>query len=137
MKLENWQTRLSEYINTVKEKPFSWGSNDCIMFSIGAIEAQTGINYSKKYPKYKTKVKAYSIIDEYFKGDTDNAFHSILTSHDNVKKAKVGDIVRLTYNGLKTYGVMSDDGINLWLVSEKDGIIKINKSFGEKVFCLL
>lgn len=136
MRLQDWQTRLSKYVNSRMNKRFRWGSNDCIMFSVGAISSQTGIDYAKKYPKYKNEIDAYNIINEFFGGDTDNVFLSIMESHDNVKKAKVGDVIRVTFNGNKTYGIMSDDGINIWLVSEKDGIIKVNKSLGERVFCL-
>lgn len=138
MRKEDWQNRLTNYITERKEKKFRWGSNDCVMFSIGALKAMTGIDFAKGYKKYRTKDEAYKLIKEQFRGDTDEVFKLILGAPiNNVKKAKVGDVVRLTYDGLKTYGIMSDDGINLWLVSENNGIIKINKRFGEKVFCLL
>ena len=41
-RLSNWPSRLAEYVAAAVNRPFAWGSNDCVLFAAGAIEAQTG-----------------------------------------------------------------------------------------------
>lgn len=41
-RLPDWEARLSAYFATPGRDQFVWGSNDCALFSCGAIEAMTG-----------------------------------------------------------------------------------------------
>jgi len=36
---------LSEYLDRVRDQPFTWGSHDCLHFALGAVTAQTGQPY--------------------------------------------------------------------------------------------
>ena len=133
MKKENWQNKLNDYIDKRQNRPFKWGSNDCIMFSVGAIEAMTGVNHAKKYPNYRTKKEAYNVIKDCFNGDTDIVFDTIIgESKENINFAKHGDIICVIINDEKAYGVVADDGRSIWLVGETKGIIKYKISEGIK-----
>ncbi|MCP3022310.1 DUF6950 family protein [Cupriavidus basilensis] len=41
-RLEDWPTRLAEFIEARQERAFSWGKSDCSLFVCDAIEAMTG-----------------------------------------------------------------------------------------------
>jgi len=41
-RLEDWPTRLAEFIEARRERAFSWGDSDCCLFVCDAIEAMTG-----------------------------------------------------------------------------------------------
>ncbi|WP_434033725.1 DUF6950 family protein [Cupriavidus sp. a3] len=41
-RLEDWPTRLAEFIEARRERAFSWGNSDCCLFVCDAIEAMTG-----------------------------------------------------------------------------------------------
>lgn len=41
-RLEDWPTRLAEFIEARRERAFSWGESDCCLFVCDAIEAMTG-----------------------------------------------------------------------------------------------
>ena len=43
-RLEDWPTRLSEFIEARRERAFSWGYSDCCLFVCDGIEAMTGTN---------------------------------------------------------------------------------------------
>jgi hypothetical protein len=42
---------LSDYLASVRDKPFEWGVHDCVQFARGAAEAQTGVTFL--LPEYK------------------------------------------------------------------------------------
>jgi hypothetical protein len=41
-RLPSWPERLAEYLVASSKVPFAWGSNDCVLFAAGAVEAMTG-----------------------------------------------------------------------------------------------
>lgn len=43
-RLEDWPTRLAEFIEARRERAFSWAESDCCLFVCDAIEAMTGID---------------------------------------------------------------------------------------------
>lgn len=57
---------LLEFIDSVRDKPFKWGSHDCIHFTAACVGLQLGVNF--KLPKYATyvgalrKSKSYNIV---------------------------------------------------------------------------
>ena len=53
---------LSKYIEDVRDKPFEWGVHDCAHFTLGAVEAQTGIKYEP--PKYSNAREAFACFVE-------------------------------------------------------------------------
>lgn len=43
-RLPDWEARLGDYLEQVRETPFRWGRHDCAMFSAGAVQAMTGVD---------------------------------------------------------------------------------------------
>jgi hypothetical protein len=49
---------LNEYLASVRDKPFEWGTHDCAHFTLGAVEAQTGVWHEP--PKYSNARSAFA-----------------------------------------------------------------------------
>lgn len=45
-RVADWPKRLHEYIETYREIPFAWGTNDCATFAIGALLTLTDTTYA-------------------------------------------------------------------------------------------
>ena len=97
MRVENWDTKLSNYIVKEQSKKFIRGKTDCVNFVIGAIEVIIG---KKVFDKpYKSIKEAKEILKEFKKKDLleiakdiakENNFKEI---HTNL--ARRGDVVFL------------------------------------------
>jgi ferric-dicitrate binding protein FerR (iron transport regulator) len=40
----DWEARLAAYLDSVRVRPFEWGTHDCCLFAAGAVEAMTGVD---------------------------------------------------------------------------------------------
>ena len=97
MRVENWDTKLSNYIAEQDKKKFVRGKTDCVNFVIGAIEVIIG---KKVFDKpYKSIKEAKKILQKFKKKDLleiakdiakENNFKEIHTNF-----ARRGDIVFL------------------------------------------
>jgi hypothetical protein len=100
MRVENWDTKLSNYIIEQNNKKFVRGKTDCVNFVIGAIEVIIG---KKVFDKpYKSIKEAKAILKEFKKKDLleiakdiakENNFKEIHTNF-----ARRGDVVFLETN---------------------------------------
>jgi hypothetical protein len=50
--------KLSTYIQTHLNAPFEWGANDCITFTVGFLELQTGRDYLTEHRPWRTAKQA-------------------------------------------------------------------------------
>ena len=70
-RLPDWPERLVDYFTSMKEAPFEWGKNDCILFALGAAQAITGMDTAKDFRGlYKNAIGAARIMRKRF-GTTD------------------------------------------------------------------
>lgn len=60
-KSKEWDTKLFDFINKVKERPFKWGKWDCCIFGISALESMTDELPLKSH--WKNKKEAMDFID--------------------------------------------------------------------------
>ena len=97
MRVENWDTKLSNYIVKSASKKFKYGKADCVNFVLGAIEILVG---KKVFDKpYKSIKDAKKIITELNKKDLFDIAKDI-AKENNFKEihtnfARRGDIVFL------------------------------------------
>jgi hypothetical protein len=49
---------LNDYLASVRDKPFEWGVHDCAHFTLGAVEAQTGVRHDP--PEYSNARGAFA-----------------------------------------------------------------------------
>lgn len=55
---------LADYIAAHLDKPFEWGSNDCVLFAIGWLELATGRDYLGPYKPWSSAKEAIRKVDD-------------------------------------------------------------------------
>lgn len=132
-RLEGWEINLSKYLADVSGKPFQWGEHDCILHAANAVKAMTGIDLAGAFRgTYSNEQEAYKIVQDYFGGDIDHMVSChVGEMRENCKLARRGDVVRITHEGNKAFGVVDDTGMRLAMVSPERGLIRIPKSRAE------
>lgn len=93
LRLDSWEKNLNEYLRTVG--PFEWGENDCCLFAANAVLAMTGVDVSKPYRGYKTRLGAMKKIKDL---GVEGVWTKILGEPIHPKMCKRGDVV-LFQNG--------------------------------------
>lgn len=65
----DWEIDFSNFIDENKNKPFAWGSWDCILMSNAMLKAMTGESLlPKSWKNWKTQEQAYKAIDKLSNG---------------------------------------------------------------------
>lgn len=122
VRLDGWELRLSNYLKESKDKPFVWGENDCVLFSVKAVEIITGENTYGQYLGYVDEEGAQEIIGE--AGGLEQLIsRHFSNSHRNILLAKRGDLAMLKLPS-KTIGIVDDSGRFVCGVSEV-GYVKV------------
>jgi|TARA_R100001480_G_C4702404_1_gene177690 ribosomal protein L7Ae-like RNA K-turn-binding protein len=97
MRVDNWDTKLSNYIVESSNKKFKYGKADCVNFVLGAIEVVTGKKVFDM--EYKSIKEAKKIILEFNKKDLLDIARDIAKENNfkeiNTSFAKRGDVVFL------------------------------------------
>lgn len=100
MRIENWDTKLSNYIISQQDKKFVRGKTDCVNFILGAIEVITEKKVFKR--EYKSIKEAKKILNELNKKDLLDIAKDIAKENNfeevNTTLARRGDIVFLKTN---------------------------------------
>lgn len=69
-KLPDWEQRLSEYIESVRDTPFVWGEHDCCTNFFDAALAMTGTDLWHDFRgRYSTELGAFRALKRYGNGD--------------------------------------------------------------------
>jgi len=63
-RLNNWRARLTAYLGEWDATPFSYGSADCWIFAMGAVEAVTGIDHAGAVRGYADRDAGLALIRE-------------------------------------------------------------------------
>lgn len=99
MRLPDWHSRLSDYIDAVRRTPFAYGRHDCALFAAGAVEAMTGVDPSVELRgKYKTlggglrQLKRLGFADH-------GEFAAFLFEEVHPSHAQIGDIAAIDLGG--------------------------------------
>lgn len=80
---------LMQYLYDRSQMPFAWGTNDCVTFAAGAVQAQTGVDVLADIPKWTTEAEARAILATY--GGLDAAVSKLL-AEVHPAKAHRGDV---------------------------------------------
>ncbi len=73
-RFEDWPTRLDEFIESRRNQPFAWGSNDCCLFACDAVLAMTGEDLAADFRrKYSDARGAIQVLRDFLKGIGDDA----------------------------------------------------------------
>ena len=97
MRVDNWDTKLSNYIVESSNKKFKYGKADCVNFVLGAIEVVTGKKVFDM--EYKSIKEAKKIILEFNKKNLLDIARDIAKENNfeeiNTSFARRGDVVFL------------------------------------------
>lgn len=107
MKTDGWEKRLNEFLDSVG--PFEWGSNDCSMFAVRAVEVMTGIDHGKPYRGYKTALGAHRRLEKY--GGVEGIATIELGEPKSVLFAKRGDVLSVLSGENLLLGICLGDKI--------------------------
>ena len=107
MKTDGWEKRLNEFLDTVG--PFEWGSNDCCMFAVRAVEVLTGIDHGKAYRGYKTALGAARRLEKH--GGVEGIATIELGEPKPIQLAKRGDVVSVLSGENLLLGICLGDKI--------------------------
>ena len=107
MKTDGWEKRLNEFLDSVG--PFEWGSNDCCMFAVKAVEVMTGKDHGKPYRGYKTALGAHKRLEKH--GGVEGIATIELGEPKSVLFAKRGDVLSVLSGENLLLGICLGDKI--------------------------
>jgi hypothetical protein len=64
MRYPDWEVRLAEYLEPLRDQPFQWGVNDCAIFAAGAVKAMTGTDPMRGLRGYRSDAAAERTLRE-------------------------------------------------------------------------
>jgi len=68
-RIEGWEIKLDDFINSRQNQKFVWGTHDCALFACDSIKEITGVDPAYFFRgKYETKDEAYSLLKEFAGG---------------------------------------------------------------------
>lgn len=139
-RLQDWQSRFAEFLESKQDKPFKWGQNDCIIFPARAAQAITGYNYvaenNREGRGYKSKNQAVDMLEKHFKGKIENVFtHFLGKPRKDIAYARRGDLVTLKNRGEIVGGVIDNTGRYIVCAGPR-GLVRVPKKHALKYWQL-
>jgi hypothetical protein len=127
MRYSDWEARLAQHIDTIRNKPFRWGEHDCALMAADCAMVICGKDFAADFRgKYTTEEEAYALILEYAGGGLNEMADKIADGFSlfEIGKnfAQRGDIVLCEDDGRDTLGIVSLSGRGILLPS-KDGMV--------------
>lgn len=101
----DWPERLNDFLEGRRERPFSWGSNDCALFAADAIHAITGEDVAAKWRGYRSERGALTRIRDL--GGLRGAALAAGLVEKCIGLAQRGDVVLVMNDGRETLGVVA------------------------------
>lgn len=121
----NWEERLASYIESKRDEPFAYATNDCFCFSLGAVQAITGQDCMLEFRgQYSNKLGSLRALKEIGQGDLESTMDSKFPEIE-IGLAGRGDIA--FFDG--SVGVVM--GSFAWFVSEQ-GLERVPREFWDK-----
>lgn len=131
IRIEGWEKRYSHYLHERRSMPFEWGSNDCMHFVGGGVEAITSLNLYAPYTGYKDEDGAGEVLKKH--GGIVSILNTCLGhSHVNFKAAKRGDVVIVRSPEIIA-GLVGDCGQKIVAVTE-DGWVKLPLNYAQRIW---
>ncbi len=123
----DWESRLSEYIESKREAPFVYGENDCCMFAAGAVMAITGVDAMEEFRgSYNSLATSIRALKDIGSGDLESTIDSKFPEIP-VGWAQRGDIAFFD----NSLGVVMDGFA--WFVSD-EGLERVPRSMWDKTW---
>lgn len=119
-RIDDWPTRLAQFIDSRAEVPFAWGTNDCGLFACDAVLEIAGIDMAADMRgAYDSEEGAYDQMEVLCGGDLEAYAVQIAADHElaeiNPLKAQRGDVVLWRTELGPTLGIIGLDGQGLFV----------------------
>lgn len=125
LRKSTWEADLSAYIQSKRNEPFAYGTNDCCYFVFGAVEAVTGQDKMAEFRgTYDTLIGSVRALRNIGQGDLESTMDAKF-GQVPIAQAQRGDIA--FFDG--SIGVVM--GAFAWFVSD-DGLERIPRSMWDK-----
>jgi hypothetical protein len=93
---QDWEERLTLYLDRVAEEPFKWGSHDCALFAANCVKAMTGDDPVEAFRDvYDTAAGAALALREHGAGTLLKTMKSIFGDPISPHFAQRGDVMML------------------------------------------
>lgn len=77
-RIDGWESRLNDFIESRYNTPFQWGFHDCALFSYDAVKEITGIDLAFFFRgKYSDKQSAYELVKKHSGGGLDKTVENL------------------------------------------------------------
>ncbi|MCQ9615946.1 hypothetical protein L1889_03865 [Paenalcaligenes niemegkensis] len=114
---DDWPEKLAAFIETRRERVFSWGSQDCALFAADAVIEMTGVDLAKELRGYRSARGAANRIKK--AGGMRSFASSLSEKHPGL--AQRGDVVLVDIDGRETFGVVLGNGF--WCGPGIEGLV--------------
>lgn len=96
MRKADWPTKLAEALNEAKNKPFAWGSHDCVLFAADVVKAITGKDYAAEHRgTYNSARGAYQFLQKHSPDKAASGLVDQFFDRIPVKFAGRGDVLAI------------------------------------------
>lgn len=114
----DWPERLAAFIDARRERAFSWGEQDCVLFAADAVLEITGVDLAEGHRKYSTAKGAAAQVKK-AGGMRQLAASRLPEKHPGL--AQRGDVVLVEIDGRDTFGVVAGNGY--WCAPGVEGVV--------------
>ena len=138
-RLDNWQSRLSEYLVQCAHTPFRYGQLDCGLFVAESIEAMTGVDVALPLrDKYTNRTEAFAAIKALCGSPTMEAVAEYIAREHGIPEVPVlraqrGDALVLKSGRRSTLGILAMHGTEI-LTPYEDGILRVTLSLATHAY---
>ena len=108
MRRHDWPERLADFMDSVRDEPFSWGEHDCCQFAAKAVEAITGENPAARWV-YDSSQGAKELLDA--NGGVEGLVTQALGAPVHPSRMQRGDVVLADLDNGPTAGVCTGNAI--------------------------
>jgi len=93
MRVNDWENRLSTYLESVWGMAFCYGRHDCALFAAGAVMAMTGTDFAAEYRgKYRSAAGSIRALKLYGHGTLEATIDALFADRQ-IAFARRGDLV--------------------------------------------
>jgi hypothetical protein len=130
IRLNDWQSRLSEYLTSCAQQRFRYGVLDCGLFVAGAIAAMTDVDVAAELRgKYSSRREAFASIQRLCGRPTMPAVADYLAARFEIAETPVafaqrGDPVQLRRGRAASLGLVAMHGTEI-LTPFADGLLRL------------
>lgn len=104
----DWPERLNDFLEGRRERPFSWGDNDCVLFAADAVLAMAGEDIVALWRGYDNEREALRRLRDV--GGMRGLMEIVGLPEKPVGLAQRGDLVLVMNDGRETFGVVAGHG---------------------------